>query len=135
MNYLLDTNHWSYLQRDTPTIVSQIQNLPAEATIYMPVVSQAELLAGVALTARKQRKQQLQNLYEQVVTKATTILPITSQVAQQYATIFVGLRRKGKPIPTNDIWIAAIARAYNLILVSNDEHFQYVDKLQVENWL
>ena len=135
MRYLLDTNQWSYLQRNNPVILTHIQNLPDEATIYMPVVAQAELLVGVALAASEQRKQQLQRLYGQVVTKATNVLPITSQAAQHYATIFVALRRKGKPIPTNDIWIAAIAQAHNLILVSNDDHFQHIEGLQIENWI
>jgi predicted nucleic acid-binding protein len=135
MNYLLDTNHWSQLQRNHPTIVAHIQSLPDEAQLYMPVVAQAELLAGVALAASEQRKKQLQTLYEQVVTRTTHILPITSSVTQHYATIFVTLRRKGTPIPTNDIWIAAIAKTHNLILVSDDVHFQHVEELQLENWL
>ncbi len=134
MNYLLDTNHWSYLQRNHPTIIAHIQNLPIEAKIYMPVITQAELLVGIALVAGEQRKQQLQGLYEQVIHKAVDILPITSQVAQQYAVVFTALQRKGRPIPTNDIWIAAIAKAHNLILVSNDRHFQYVEGLTLENW-
>jgi tRNA(fMet)-specific endonuclease VapC len=135
VNYLLDTNHWSYLQRNDPAILTHIQNLPEQAITYMPVITQAELLVGVALAASEQRRQQLQELYEQVITKVTNILPITSQVAQHYAAIFVNLRHKGRPIPTNDIWIAAIAKAHNLILVSNDEHFQYIDGLQLENWI
>jgi tRNA(fMet)-specific endonuclease VapC len=134
MNYLLDTNHWSYLQRNQPAVVAHIQSLPDEAKLYMPVVTQGELLVGVALASSEQRKQQLQILYEQVVTRATLILPITSPVTQHYATIFASLQRKGKPIPTNDMWIAAIATTYNLIMVSNDEHFQYVDGLLVEDW-
>jgi predicted nucleic acid-binding protein len=134
MNYLLDTNHWSYLQRNQPGVVAHIQSLPDEVKLYMPVVTQAELLVGVTLASSEQRKQQLQILYEQVVTRAILILPITSSVTQHYATIFVTLQRKGKPIPTNDMWIAAIATTYNLIMVSNDEHFQYVDGLQVEDW-
>ncbi len=134
MNYLLDTNHWSYLQRNHPAVVAHIQSLPGEAKLYMPVVAQGELLAGVALAASEQHKQKLQAWYEQIVTRATLILPITSAVTQEYATIFAALQCKGKPIPLNDIWIAAIANTHNLIVVSSDEHFQYIDGLQVENW-
>ena len=134
MNYLLDTNHWSYLQRREAMVVSHIQNLPDEATLYMPVVAQAKLLAGVELAVSEPRKQELRTLYTQIVTMAADILPITSEVAEQFAHIFANLRRKGRPIDTNDIWIAAIARAHNLVVVTNDEHFQYVEGLQVENW-
>lgn len=100
----------------------------------MPVVAQAELLAGVELAVSEPRKQELHTLYAQVSTMAADILPITSEVAEQFAHIFANLRRKGRPIDTNDIWIAAIARVHNLVVVTNDEHFQYVEGLQVENW-
>lgn len=134
MNYLLDTNHWSHLQRNHPAVVTHIQSLPDEAKLYMPVVAQAELLVGVTLAAGEQRQQQLRVLYEQVIARATLILPITSPVTQHYALIFAALQRKGKPIPINDVWIAAIASAYNLIVVTNDEHFLSIDGLQVEDW-
>jgi tRNA(fMet)-specific endonuclease VapC len=134
VNYLLDTNHWSNLQRREAMVVNHIQSLPDEATLYMPVVAQAELLAGVELAVSEPRKQELRTLYRQVITMAADILPITSEVAEQFAHIFANLRRKGGLIDTNDIWIAAIARVHNLIVVTNDEHSQYVEGLQVENW-
>jgi predicted nucleic acid-binding protein len=135
MNYLLDTNHWSHLQRNHPSIVTHIQSLPDESQLYMPVIAQAELLTGVALTASEQRRRQLQTLYEQIIARATHILPITSLVTPHYAAIFAALRRNGTPIPTNDIWIAAIARTHDLIVVSDDIHFQHVEGLQLENWI
>ncbi len=134
MNYLLDTNHWSYIQRNHPEVIARIQSLPEGATFYMPVVAQAELLVGVELAAPEKRKHELRALYEQVVGMATEVLLITTPVAEHFAAIFADLKRKGKPIDTNDIWIAAIALAHNLILVTSDEHFQYVEGLQVEDW-
>ena len=68
MNYLLDTNHWSYLQRHEAMVVNHIQSLPDEATLYMPVVAQAELLAGVELAVSEPRKPELHTLYRQVIT-------------------------------------------------------------------
>ena len=134
MDYLLDTNHWSYLQRNHPDVLASIQKLPEDATIYMPVIAQAELLVGVELAVSESHKQRLRDLYEQLIIEITEIVHINSQVAEQYAFIFTELRRKGRPIPTNDIWIAAIAKAHNMILVTNDEHFQYVDGLGIEDW-
>jgi len=134
MNYLLDTNHWSYLQRNHTNVLTHIQNLPEDATIYMPVVTQAELLVGVKLTVAESHKKELQALYEQLINEFAEIVNVTSQVAEEFASIFVELRSKGRPIETNDIWIAAIARTYNMILVTNDGHFQYVDSLQIEDW-
>jgi len=134
MNYLLDTNHWSYLQRNHPAVIARLRSLPSDSTLYMPVIAQGELLVGIELIVSESRKQELRTLYDRTIAEVTEILPITSQVAEQYAAIFVNLRRKGKPIETNDIWIAAIALAYDLILVTSDEHFQYVEGLKVEDW-
>lgn len=134
MKYLLDTNHWSYLQRRHPAVLARLQGLPAEAVLYMPVVAQAELLAGVELTADGKRKEELRRLYEHAIGECADILVVDSAVAERFAGVLAHLRRKGRPIETNDIWVAAIALAHDLIVVSNDEHFQYVEGLQVENW-
>jgi len=134
VNYLLDTNHWTYLQSRHPVVLAHIQRLPEEATLYMPVIAQAELLAGVELATSKRHRQKLLTLYQQVIAEATDILFITTEVAQQFAKIFADLRRRGRPIDTNDIWIAAIALVHDLTVVTSDEHFGYVRGLRVEDW-
>jgi predicted nucleic acid-binding protein len=48
-----------------------------------------------------------------------------------YATVYSQLRKKGKPIPTNDIWIAAIAIQYDLTLLTLDDHFGFVEGLSI----
>jgi tRNA(fMet)-specific endonuclease VapC len=55
-------------------------------------------------------------------------------MARQYGVIKNALRAKGRPIPENDIWIAAIAMQYHLTLVARDGHFQEVDGLVVGQW-
>lgn len=49
-------------------------------------------------------------------------------------TNIVSLKRKGKPIPENDVWIAACALQHDLILVTRDGHFEYVEGLRFESW-
>jgi predicted nucleic acid-binding protein len=134
VNYLLDTNHWSYLQEQHPLVVSRLHQLSDEASLYMSVVSQGELLAGVEWAQGLRRKRRLLELYEQVVAMATAILPVTPQVAERYAQIYAQLRQKGRLIQTNDIWIAASALAYDMILVSADAHFRFIGGLTVEDW-
>jgi tRNA(fMet)-specific endonuclease VapC len=56
------------------------------------------------------------------------------ETAQHYAIIKSNLKSKGKPIPENDIWIAALALQYNLTLVTRDNHFHTVDNLVIETW-
>ena len=58
-----------------------------------------------------------------------TFLPVTLVTADRYSRIAGSLRRKGRPIPTNDIWIAAHAMESGADLVSFDEHFEHVDGL------
>ena len=134
MKYLLDTNHWSYLQRGHPSVLARLQSLAMDAVLYMPVVAQAELLAGVELTAAGRRKEELRRLYERVVAESAEVLPIDSRVAERFALIFAGLHRAGRRIETNDIWIAAIAWVHECIVVSNDAHFRGIDDLTVEDW-
>lgn len=59
------------------------------------------------------------------------ILQHDMKTAEHYASIVKQLKHKGRPIPTNDIWIAANAVKHALTLYSFDEHFRYVDDLIV----
>ena len=57
----------------------------------------------------------------------TEIATITSATADVYADIRLDLKRLGSPIPSNDVWIAALARQHALVVLSNDGHFDVVD--------
>jgi tRNA(fMet)-specific endonuclease VapC len=62
------------------------------------------------------------------------VLPCDTETVAHYADIRFALRKKGKPIPENDIWIAAIARQHGLTLLSRDSHFQQIEGLDVETF-
>ena len=64
----------------------------------------------------------------------STVLPIDAVTAWQFGKIKSALRTKGRPIPENDIWIAALAKQYGLTLLTRDAHFKEVDGIEVENW-
>ncbi len=57
----------------------------------------------------------------------TEIATVTSATADLYADIRLELKRRGAPIPPNDVWIASLARQHGLALLSNDGHFDIVD--------
>ena len=59
----------------------------------------------------------------------TEIVAVTSGTERVNASIRLELRRSGKPIPENDIWIAALARQHTLVVLSNDRHSDFVDDL------
>jgi len=65
---------------------------------------------------------------------SVAVLPCDSSTARYYGEIKDRLRAKGRPIPDNDIWVAAVALQYGLPLATRDEHFKQVEHLVVKNW-
>ncbi len=71
------------------------------------------------------------------VKKATAnynVLLIDEGTASHYGNIKAALRKIGKPIPENDIWIAAIAQQYELTVATRDNHFKAIDSISLQNW-
>ena len=65
---------------------------------------------------------------------AVTVLDIDEETTHSYAAIGLELKRKGKPIPANDLWIAALCRQHSLPLLSRDRHFDFVPGLRRLDW-
>lgn len=65
---------------------------------------------------------------------AVTVLDIDERTTHSYSNIGLELKQKGKPIPTNDLWIAALCRQHSLPLVSRDRHFDLVPGLRRLHW-
>ena len=63
-----------------------------------------------------------------------TLLSHDLETARRYGQVQHALRLKGKPIPQNDAWIAAIALQFDLPLVTRDRHFEHVDGLKIVAW-
>jgi predicted nucleic acid-binding protein len=57
------------------------------------------------------------------------IIDVTADVARKYAMIYLTLKKKGKKIPINDVWIAACCMEVGGTLLTRDKHFQFVDKI------
>ena len=76
--------------------------------------------------------QNIERIAELVAT--TTILGTDADTALYYGQVKTELRQKGRPIPENDIWIAAIALQYDLTLITRDAHFEYIENLLTEEW-
>lgn len=134
MRYLLDTNHWSYIQEKRPVVLARLRQLPPEPRFFMSVATQAELLGGIELLEEGRRRLELVGLYRESVGMARRVLGINSRIAEEFARIMASLRRAGRPIETNDMWIAATARVYDLTVASSDAHFRFVPGLRVEDW-
>ncbi len=65
---------------------------------------------------------------------AYEVLIVNDITSKYYGTIKAALRKKGRPIPENDIWISALALQHNLTLATRDKHFDEVDGLLTEKW-
>jgi tRNA(fMet)-specific endonuclease VapC len=115
-----------FLNGDT-AIVARVLALPE---VVLPVVAVGELLFGAENSTRP-----LQNLprYLEFI-EACVVLPLNRETAAVYAKTRLALKKKGRPIPMNDVWIAAQCLEQGWILVTDDTDFNYVDGLTVERW-
>ena len=131
-DYLLDTNICIYIQRQKPEeVLARFQKLkPGDAAIS--VITWGELLYGAEKS--QQRKKALQVLEE--FKTLVPVLPIPEDAGKTYGAIRASLESQGKPIGNNDLWISAHAKAATLTIVTNNEQaFQRVPGLKVQNWV
>jgi tRNA(fMet)-specific endonuclease VapC len=125
-SYLLDTNIIIAFYGQDPKVLKRI----AQDKIYVPAVVVGELWFGAEKSSKKSSNQkQIEALIDQVI-----ILPVTEETSKHYGIIKNQLKQKGNPIPENDIWIAATAREYNIILVTRDHHFSNIEEVKIETW-
>lgn len=125
--YLLDTNSAIALSAGDAALLTRIQD--AEE-VFVPAIVLGELYFGAQKSSRMQ-----ENL-RRVDTLAAgwAVLNCDRLTARHYGRIKQQLRAKGRPIPDNDIWIAAVALQHGLPLLTRDRHFSEVDDLTVEAW-
>ncbi len=123
---LLDTNAFSAFRCADPAIVEIIQH--AETIAMSPIVI-GELLFG--FDNGKKAKQNRLDLQKFMESSRITVLPILSATAHFYSQIVLSLRRKGSPIPTNDIWIAAQAFEHGCAVCTYDQHFSHIEGLAI----
>ena len=95
--------------------------------IHLPLIVFAELLAGFA--AGTQARKNRDELGQFMASPRVHLLNPDEKTAHHYADLFAALRKMGTPIPTNDMWIAALVRQHRLPLLSLDTHFAAVPGL------
>ncbi|MFH1904321.1 MAG: type II toxin-antitoxin system VapC family toxin [bacterium] len=125
--YLLDTNIIIALFADEPILTDKIAK--AE-DISVPAVVIGELFYGANKSGRPEKNSERIDRFA----SGNVILNCDTETARWYGKVKNSLRKKGRPIPENDIWIAAIAFQHDLTLVSRDEHFEEVEDLKLEKW-
>ena len=123
---LLDTNAYTAFKQGHPDAVEIVQRATRLALCSIVL---GELLAGFAIGSREAKNQA--ELRQFLRSERVHILTVDEGTAAFYAAVYRGLRVKGHPIPTNDMWIAAAALQHGWPLYSYDGDFQYVDGLTV----
>jgi predicted nucleic acid-binding protein len=121
----LDTNAYVAFKRGDEQIVAVLQHAPA---IIMCVTVLGELLGGFA--AGQRESQNRSELSRFLNTPRVKLVSVTSATADLYALVYAALRRRGQPIPTNDLWIAASSLEHGAALLTLDVHFQSIDGLR-----
>ena len=99
-------------------------------TVAMPVIVLGELHSGFRAGTRRSGNEEL--LTRLLGKSSVRILNVTEETALRYAEIDVFLRKKGRPIPRNDVWIAALALEHGMHLLTLDVHFQQIPLLLIE---
>ena len=122
--YSLDTSAYSQFKRGHPRLVELIDQ--AE-WIGMPAVTLGELRVGFLLGGRREASEA--ELREFVTNPVVEELPVDGEVSRHYAEIVADLRRAGTPLPTNDIWIAAVASRAGATVLTCDAHFKLVSRV------
>jgi len=126
MRLLIDTNRVSDFDSGDADVIARFE----QATeLWMPLIVLGELRAGFIMGSRQRANEA--NLQAFLARDSVGVLFPDEETTHYYAKINKSLRQRGKPIPTNDIWIAAQALQHNLTLDTRDDHFQRVPKLKL----
>lgn len=124
MRILLDSNAYSAWKRGHPGVAALVRS---SREVLVPIVVVGELLYGFRYGSRQ--AQDTRELHAFLDNRRVDVVGTTMTTADRYARIASALRSKGRPIPTNDIWIAAHAMETGADLVSSDQHFAAVEGL------
>lgn len=126
-NFLLDTNIVIEVFDGNRDIADKINKLSA---VYISSIAIGELYVGVNRVSNKSKHlKKLQDFLQ-----LCTILDVDKTTAEHYGKIVAALYKKGKPIPTNDIWIASSALQYDFTLATRDKHFDEIEGLKITSW-
>jgi len=126
-NFLLDTNIVIALFAGEPAVQ---EHLEQAEEVFLPSIVLGELYFGARKSGRVEEN--LERIDEFAIN--SSVIACNIDTAKEYGIIKNALRAKGRPVPENNIWIAAIAKQYGLILVTRDAHFGEIEDLDVEIW-
>jgi len=123
-NIMLDTNAYVAFKGGDKNIIEILQHAD---TVNINAIVLGELLAGFAAGDKETKNKNEFNTF--LNSSRCQMFTVDENTSFYYAQIYKLLRKKGTPIPTNDLWIAAITMQYGNILCTLDKHFNHIDGL------
>jgi predicted nucleic acid-binding protein len=124
---IIDTNALSAFADGSSRAIAALE---AAGEVSVPVIVLGEFRYGIT---HSRRHREYEAWLEEYL-PAFRVLEVTVETAVEYARLRSELRHVGRPIPANDIWIAALCRQHNLPLLSRDAHFDHVKRLHRRAW-
>ncbi len=121
---VLDTSAYSQFQRGHSEVVARIDTAQ---WVGFPSITVGELETGFRLGRRYDLNREVLDSF--LGNSVVELIVIDGRVAQIYAEIVVALRKSGRPLPTNDIWIAACAASVGATVLTFDVHFKQIDRV------
>jgi len=120
----LDTNRYTDLCRGDADVVARVESADA---VVLPFVVVGELRAGFAVKRQGSRNEAALGRF--LLKPGVSVVYADDQTTHHYANVYRQLRQQGTPIPTNDIWIAALVLQHSLTLYDRDRHFDALRQL------
>ena len=124
---ILDTNALSAVADDEPAAVLVYRQA---ASMELPVIVLGEYRFSIG---QSRRRSEYEKWLRELIA-ATRVLVVEEETSRHYAGIRAALKKAGRSIPSNDLWIAALCRQHRLQLLSQDQHFDAVEGLERVGW-
>ena len=124
MKVAVDTNRYVDLCKG---VIETVALLEEAETVVLPFVVLGELRAGFAHGRRQAENER--TLRRFLLKEGVQVLFADDQTTHHYAAVFRQLRKQGTPIPTNDMWLAALVLQHNLVLHARDKHFDQLPQV------
>ena len=118
MKIALDTNRYSDFARGDSSIIATVETADE---VWLPFIVVGELRAGFAAGTQGPRNDAILRRF--LLKPGVGILYADDQTMHHYANVYRQLRKQETPIPTNDMWIAALVLQHSLVLCGRDAHF------------
>ena len=126
MRVALDTNRYADLCRGATEVVELVERADA---VFLPFIVLGELRAGFRAGRYGEENERVLRTF--LIKNGVATLHSDDGTSQHYAAVYHQLRRQGTPIPTNDMWIAALVLQHDLALCHRDRHFRHLPQITV----